>query len=153
MQITVCLHWFNPLVYLMSREITGACEFSCDEAVLAKMGCGIAQDYGKTLLDAMAAVGKYKEKLGAVTLSENKQLLKERLGAIMKFKTPSKKVKILTAVLTLCIVIGASCRDLYRRRCSGRIPRHAAGHDRQAITGETAAKQRAGGCFTDRTVL
>lgn len=112
-QITVCLHWFNPLVYLMSREITGACEFSCDEAVLAKMGCGIAQDYGKTLLDAMAAVGKYKEKLGAVTLSENKQLLKERLGAIMKFKTPSKKVKILTAVLTLCIVIGASFVGIY----------------------------------------
>lgn len=112
-QITVCLHWFNPLVYLMSREITRACEFSCDEAVLAKMGCGIAQDYGKTLLDAMAAVGKYKEKLGAVTLSENKQLLKERLGAIMKFKTPSKKVKILTAVLTLCIVIGASFVGIY----------------------------------------
>ena len=37
-QITVCLHWFNPLVHLMSREITKACEFSCDEAVLAKMG-------------------------------------------------------------------------------------------------------------------
>ena len=78
-QVTVCLHWFNPLVYLMSREITRACEFSCDEAVLTKMGCDNAQDYGKTLLNAMAAVGKYKESVGAVTLSENKQLLKERL--------------------------------------------------------------------------
>ena len=92
-QITVCLHWFNPLVHLMSREITKACEFSCDEAVLAKMGSGSAQDYGKTLLDAMAAVGKYKENLGAVTLSENKQLLKERLGAIMKFKKQSRSGK------------------------------------------------------------
>ena len=75
-QITVCLHWFNPLVHLMSQEITKACEFSCDEAVLAKMGSGNAQDYGRTLLDAMAAVGKYRENLGTVTLSENKQLLK-----------------------------------------------------------------------------
>ena len=58
---TVCLHWFNPLVHLMSREIIKACEFSCDEAVLAKMGYDNAQDYGKTLLDAMATVGKYKE--------------------------------------------------------------------------------------------
>ncbi len=82
-QVTVCLHWFNPLVHLMSREITKACEFSCDEAVLAKMGGSSAQDYGKTLLNAMAAVGKYKENLGAVTLSENKQLLKERINAIM----------------------------------------------------------------------
>ena len=112
-QITVCLHWFNPLVHLMSREITRACEFSCDEAVLAKMGSGSAQDYGKTLLDAMAAVGKYKENLGAVTLSENKLLLKERLGAIMKFKEQSRSGKILTAVLTLCVVLGAAFVGVY----------------------------------------
>ena len=112
-QVTVCLHWFNPLVHLMSREITKACEFSCDEAVLAKMGCDNAQDYGKTLLDAMAAVGKYKENLGSVTLSENKQLLKERLGAIMKFQKPSRAVKLLTAVLTVCIVLGASFVGVY----------------------------------------
>ncbi len=112
-QITVCLHWFNPLVHLMSREITKACEFSCDEAVLAKMGSGSAQDYGKTLLDAMAAVGKYKENLGAVTLSEDKQLLKERLGAIMKFKKQSRSGKIMTAVLTLCVVLGAAFVGVY----------------------------------------
>ncbi len=112
-QVTVCLHWFNPLVYLMSREITKACEFSCDEAVLAKIGSGNAQDYGKTLLDAMAAVGKYKENLGAVTLSENKQLLKERLGAIMKFGEQSRTVKMLTFVLTLCILLGAAFVGVY----------------------------------------
>ena len=103
-QITVCLHWFNPLVYLMSREITKECEFSCDEAVLVKIGDNHVQDYGKTLLDAMAAVGKYKETFGVVTLSENKQLLKERIGAIMSFKKKSRKVIILTSVLTVCII-------------------------------------------------
>ena len=112
-QITACLHWFNPLVHLMSREIAKACEFSCDEAVLAKVGSGNAQDYGKTLLDAMAAVGKYKENLGSVTLSENKKLLKERLGAIMKFQKTSRAVKLLTAVLTVCIVLGASFAGVY----------------------------------------
>ena len=105
-QVTVCLHWFNPLVHLMSREITKACEFSCDEAVLAKMG-GDAQDYGKTLLDAMAAVGKYRESLGAVTLNENKQLLKERLGAIMNYRKKSKVMWFLTGALTLCVIFGA----------------------------------------------
>ncbi len=112
-QITACLHWFNPLVHLMSREITKACEFSCDEAVLAKIGSGNAQDYGKILLDAMAAVGRYKENLGAVTLSENKQLLKERLAAIMNFKKQSKAVKSLTVMLTLFVVVGASFAGIY----------------------------------------
>ena len=121
-QITVCLHWFNPLVYLMSREVTKACEFSCDEAVLAKMGCGHAQDYGKTLLDAMAAVGKYKENLGAVTLSENKQLLKERLGAIMSFKKKSKAIQLLTGMLTLCIIFSAAFVGIYSTAAAADVP-------------------------------
>ena len=121
-QITVCLHWFNPLVYLMSREITKACEFSCDEAVLEKMGCNHAQDYGKTLLDAMAAVGRYKENLGAVTLSENKQLLKERLGAIMKFKKKSKAIQLLTGMLTLCIVFSAAFVGIYPTAAAADVP-------------------------------
>lgn len=112
-QVTVCLHWFNPFVYLMSREAAKDCEFSCDEAVLAKMGSGNAQEYGRTLLDAMAAVGKYKETFGAVTLSENKELLKERLGAIMNYRKKSKAVRLLTGVLTMCIMIAASCIGVY----------------------------------------
>ena len=112
-QVTVCLHWFNPLVYLMSREITKSCEFSCDEAVLIKMGYINAEEYGETLLDTMAAVGKYKESLGAVTLSENKKILKERLEAIMSFKKKSKIIQILTGVLTLCMIFGASILGVY----------------------------------------
>lgn len=121
-QITVCLHWFNPLVHLMSREITKACEFSCDEAVLAKMGSSNAQDYGKTLLDAMVAVGRYKENLGAVTLSENKELLKERLGAIMKFKKKSKAIQLLTGMLTLCIVFSAAFVGIYPTAAAADVP-------------------------------
>ena len=112
-QITVCLHWFNPLVHLMSREITKACEFSCDEAVLAKMGSGNAQDYGKTLLDAMAAVGKYKENFGSVTLNENKQLLKERISAIMDFKKKSTAIRLLTGLMTLCVMFVAAFVGVY----------------------------------------
>lgn len=112
-QITVCLHWFNPLVYLMGREIGRMCEFSCDEAVLAEAGYDNAQDYGKTLLDAMAAVGKYRETPGAVTLSENKRLLKERLGAIMRVGKKSRTVRFLTGVCTLCIILGACFVGVY----------------------------------------
>ena len=105
-QTVVCLHWFNPLVHVMSREINNACEFSCDEAVVAKMGYENAQDYGRALLDAMAAVGKYRGASNAVTLSANKQLLKERLGAIMSCGEKSGKVRVLTSALTICIVLG-----------------------------------------------
>ena len=118
-QTAVCMHWFNPLVHLMSREITKDCEFSCDEAVLMKTGHGGAQDYGKTLLDAMVAAGQYRENPGAVTLSENKQLLKERLGAIMNFKQKTAAVKFLTGALTLCMVFGAAFIGVYPAAAAG----------------------------------
>lgn len=106
-QAAVCLHWFNPTVYLMSREITKACEFSCDEAVLTKAGYDNAQAYGNILLDAMAAVGKCKEYTGAVTLGENKRLLKERMVAIMNVKKGTKAVHALTGTLTIAVGVGA----------------------------------------------
>lgn len=134
-QVTVCLHWFNPLVHLMSREITRACEFSCDEAVLVKLESGKAQDYGKTLLDAMMAVGKYKENPGAVTLSGNKQLLKERLGAIMNFRRKSSAVRFLTGALTLCIILGAAFVGVYpAAAASGQTAGRPSGSGKQNST-------------------
>lgn len=112
-QVTVCLHWFNPFAYLMNQEMIKACEFSYDEAVLAKIGYDNAQEYGKTLLDAMAAVGKYKENLGAVTLNANKRLLKARLGAIMNCKRKSRAAWFLTGELTLCAIVGAVFIGVY----------------------------------------
>lgn len=125
-QLTVCLHWFNPLVYLMSGEITKACEFSCDEAVLSKMGRDKARDYGETLLNAMAAVGKYRESFGAVTLSANKRLLKERIGAIMNFKKRSTAIRVLTGMLTLWVMFGAVFVGVYPA-AAAKLPNSEAG--------------------------
>lgn len=112
-QFAVCLHWFNPFVHLMSREIDRACEFACDEAVVAKMGYGYAADYGKTLLNAMAAGGTFREPLAVITMSANKELLRERLGAIMSFIPKTKKAGIITAGLTVGIALGAVFIGVY----------------------------------------
>ena len=112
-QFTVCLHWFNPLVYVMSREISKACELSCDEAVLEKMGYEHAADYGKTLLEAMAAAGRYREPVTAVSLSANKRILKERISAIMNDRAKTGKMKIVTAGLTVCMALGVFFVGIY----------------------------------------
>lgn len=112
-QFVVCLHWFNPFVHLMSREIDRACEFACDEAVVAKMGYNYAADYGKTLLNAMAAGGTFREPLAVIPMSANKELLRERLGAIMSFSKKPKKVGMITAGLTVGIALGAVFIGVY----------------------------------------
>ena len=113
LQVTVCLHWFNPLVHWMSREIDRACEFACDEAVVGKMGYDHAADYGETLLNAMTAGGTYREPLAAVTMSANKELLKERLGAIMNCKKRTKAMGMVAAGLTVCVALGAFFIGVY----------------------------------------
>lgn len=85
-QFTVCIHWFNPFVYLMSREIGRLCELSCDEAVIQKLDTQGRRAYGDTLLNAIGLGGSYKDSLVSLTLNESKELLKERLEAIMNFK-------------------------------------------------------------------
>lgn len=92
----------------MDREINKACEFSCDEAIISKLDSSNVRDYGKTLLNTMSTVGKYKEILASVTLSENKEILKERIDAIMKFRKQSKSIVALTIMLSLLICCGAT---------------------------------------------
>ena len=111
-QITICLHWFNPFVYIMGREINRECELSCDEEVIKTLDEKERRVYGDTLLHAMVLGGKYKDTISSVTLNESKELLKERLGAIIHFKERSKNAKLamllLTFLLIICsIVIGA----------------------------------------------
>lgn len=78
-QITVCLHWFNPLVHMMGQEISRACELSCDEAVVWSLDEKGRRAYGDTLLRAVAPKKDGKECAASVMLGESAVLLKERL--------------------------------------------------------------------------
>ncbi len=52
----LCIHWFNPLVWLAFLLASRDMEMSCDEAVVRKMGDGILTDYAASLLSL--ATGK-----------------------------------------------------------------------------------------------
>lgn len=104
-QISICLHWFNPLVYIMGHEISRECELSCDEEMIRTLNEKERRKYGDTLLHAMALSGKYKDTVSSVTLNESKELLKERLGAIINFKENSKAAKTIMLGLTLLLIV------------------------------------------------
>ena len=112
-QLTVCIHWFNPFVYLMSREIGKACELSCDEAVIRELDIKGRRAYGDTLLNAIGLGGDYKDTLVSLTLNESKELLKERLDAIMKFKKQNKWGIFIALLLTVLLVCGFTFLGAY----------------------------------------
>ena len=106
-QIVVCAHWFNPFVYLLEKEVNKSCELSCDEKVIAVLDDKARREYGDTLISFLKSNNLYKSSLASVTLSEGAEQIKERLGAIMNFKSKTKTIRVLTGILTLFILSGA----------------------------------------------
>ncbi len=104
--IATSLHWFNPLMCLIKREINHACELSCDEAVIKNLNNEEKQDYGDTLI-AVVSENKYPNGVLQATMNEEKETLKERLVAIMKYNKKSKIVIFMSVVLFLAITGGA----------------------------------------------
>lgn len=107
-QITVCLHWFNPFVWLMGKETGRACEFACDEAVIGGLGEDGRKAYGDTLMHAVDNGGTCREPVISAALSESGELLKERLQAILHFKKKSKLVRAASLVLAAALTLGAA---------------------------------------------
>lgn len=106
-QFTICLHWFNPIVYLMERKINCLCELSCDERVMESLSAEDRKRYGDTLLNAAGTGGSYKDALASLTLNESKELLKGRLESIMNYHKITKTIKA-AALFFTAILIGAA---------------------------------------------
>ena len=96
------LHWFNPLMAVVRRQISHACELACDEAVTRTMDGPARRHYGETLL-ALAARPPRGMGVLATTLCEEKQQLKERLVTMMKGRKQGPAA--LAATLALAIAL------------------------------------------------
>ena len=104
-QIVVCAHWFNPFVYLLEKEVNKSCELSCDEKVISILDDKARREYGDTLISFLQSYNLYKSSLASVTLTEGAEQLKERLGAIMKFKKKSKGIIAITAIFSVLVCV------------------------------------------------
>ncbi|MCL2372752.1 MAG: hypothetical protein FWC78_05050 [Defluviitaleaceae bacterium] len=100
------IHWFNPLMWLIRREIDRACELACDEAVIQNLDPAGKKIYGNTLISVSAAT-KAPRAIASAMMCEDKKNLKERLGAIMHSKSHTKLAVIFSAVVLLLTACGA----------------------------------------------
>ncbi len=126
-QLTVCLHWFNPLVWLLARETDRACELSCDEAVIRKLTEEEKRAYGDTLLRAAKGAGSWKGSVPAVTLHESGKLLKGRLEAILMEQKRSMWIKALSLILAVAVAGGAAALGAYAKPREEKTARFTSG--------------------------
>ena len=102
----LAMHWFNPVVWFIHRELNRACELSCDEMLLRSMDRDEKQSYGNSLL-LMAAQSPLPSAVVATSFATEKRNLKERLVQIMNYKKSGTRLLstiIAVALLTSCAV-------------------------------------------------
>ena len=104
-QLVICIHWFNPLVYIMAKEVEQMCELSCDEVIISQLTRDEQRIYGDTLLSAVTRKKEgYQDGIAIMPLYEDKQIMKERLGAIMQYKIKSKTRVSISLVCALFLI-------------------------------------------------
>lgn len=95
------LHWFNPVMILVRRQVSRACELSCDEAVVWGMDAAGRKHYGETLLALAARSARGTDLVAA--LGEGREHLKERLVSVMDCRRPGPAALALTVILSLVL--------------------------------------------------
>ena len=113
MQLTVCVHWFNPLVHWMAREVERTGELSCDEAVLRRLDGPGRRAYGDAILRTISAGGGYQAVHPSPALGAEGKHLKERLETIMKFKKTGRLSAVLAALLAIVLGVTGAAAGIY----------------------------------------
>lgn len=112
-QLTVCIHWFNPLVHWMAREVERTGELSCDEAVLRRLDGPGRRAYGDAILRTISAGGGYQAVHPSPALGAEGKHLKERLETIMKFKKTGRLSAVLAALLAIVLGVTGAAAGIY----------------------------------------
>jgi len=103
LSLAASLHWFNPLMILLRRQVSLDCELACDEAVIRGMSENGRLAYGNTLI-RMSAERPLPAGVTATTMCEEKRQLKGRLMHIKNYSVRKGGAAVLAAVLAMALV-------------------------------------------------
>lgn len=92
------LHWFNPIVWLMTKTIAFQCELACDEKVITDLDFGKRKEYGKTIINAIRSQINHKPIL-STNFYGGKQDMKTRIFSIMDKNKKKSGLSIISILL------------------------------------------------------
>lgn len=112
-QLLLCIHWFNPVLHRIARQINSDCELSCDEAILPELTETGKQMYGNILLDTAEQGIACRQSAFSTTLLENKRNLKKRLDAILRYKKATRFRLALSACALVLMLVLSACSTVW----------------------------------------
>ncbi|MGN1097287.1 MAG: M56 family metallopeptidase, partial [Clostridia bacterium] len=96
------LHWFNPIVYLMTRRANRDIEYSCDEAVTKNRDIEFRKRYSMTILKTMS---RKNEPLLSTSFSQSGKSAKKRLTNVLN--TRAKRAGAAVIIMAAAGIIAA----------------------------------------------
>lgn len=105
----LCVHWFNPLVWLAFFLSGRDMEMSCDEAVIKKLGNDVKKEYSTSLLSLSTG----RRIVGGTPLAFGEGDTKSRIKNVLNYKKPAFWMIAVgfTVVLAICIGLAANPRS------------------------------------------
>lgn len=97
----LCIHWFNPLVWVAFILAGQDMEMSCDEAVIRKMGADVLADYTTSLLSL--ATGK--QMIAGMPLAFGEGDTRGRIRNLANWKRPAFWVVLGAAVTSMVLAV------------------------------------------------
>jgi beta-lactamase regulating signal transducer with metallopeptidase domain len=96
------IHWFNPLAYLVRRDIDRFCEAFCDESVTRLMNQEERRRYCELILSVLWHIA---ERNNICSAFSDKRDIERRIFMIMKAEKIKKWVRMFAAVMTLALAV------------------------------------------------
>lgn len=106
MSLSVCIHFFNPFVYLMKKQISLDCEISCDLSATKLMSEKEKESYMLSLLSVVSKCS-FSAHSFAAGINAGSTALKRRFTEIKLSRKISKKAKIVSAVISAVLILSS----------------------------------------------
>lgn len=95
MELVCCLHWFNPLIYLLQHEISSVCESACDERLISDINQKEGLSYARVLIESTKEANE--SMLVSNALTNEFENTKERVYKIMEKRKVKSWEKVIAA--------------------------------------------------------
>ena len=100
--LVLCIHWFNPFVWIAFFTSAKDMEMSCDEAVIKKIGNHKKKEYSTSLLNL--ATGR--NIVGCTPIAFGEGDTKSRIKNVLHYKKPTFWVMLFTLFVIVFVGIG-----------------------------------------------
>lgn len=121
------LHWFNPLVHILRKDLHIWSELSCDEEVVKEMSYAERKRYGETILSVMAGSRNLPVQFIASLSGDGKQL-KRRLMMMLNVKKQKKKTMYLTLTGVFLVAVISTSAAAWASSNTPKVIENEAGH-------------------------